>query len=80
MSTIKLLYPNEFPLSHNVILLLPADAHFSIMFFISGADKNCGFLNCIIELVLAAAETRSVCRARKAGICTISQISLTGVA
>jgi len=30
------------------------------MFFISGADKNCGFLNCIIDLVFAAAETKSV--------------------
>ena len=26
--------------SNNVILLFPADSHFSIMFFISGADKN----------------------------------------
>jgi len=39
-----------------------------MIFFISGADKNCGFLNCKIESVLAAATTKSVCLAKKAGI------------
>ena len=75
-----MLYPNVLPLSQRIIFLLPAEMHFSTTFLISGAERNCGFLNWIIEFVFAAAETRSVCLAKKAGIWTTSQTSLTGFA
>ena len=46
----------------------------------SQGARNWPFLTCTGRPVAAAASSRSVCRARKAGICSRSQTSATGAA
>ena len=53
---------------------------FSTMFFICGGLRNCGFLMLMTAPVRAIASTRSVWRARKAGIWMMSHTAATGAA
>ena len=56
---------------------LPAAVTLATTFFMSQGARNWPFLMLIARPVLAAATSRSVCRDRKAGICSTSTASAT---
>src|SRR2546430_324270 len=75
ISTTRFWYPNEAPRSVRIIFVFPVLATFSATFPMSQGDRNCPFFILMIRPVLPAAISRSVCRARNAGICSTSQTS-----
>src|SRR5216684_5388006 len=63
-----------------MIFVLPVLATFSATLPISHGERYCAFFTLITRSVLPAAISRSVCRARNAGICSTSQTSAAGSA
>src|SRR6266850_4138834 len=80
ISTTRFWYPNEAPRSVRMIFVFPVLSTFSAMFPMSHGERNCAFFTLIIRPVLPAAISRSVCRARNAGICSTSHTSAAGAA
>src|SRR5260370_4333075 len=77
MSTTRLLQPNELPRSVRKMLLLPDARTVSTAWRMSQGETNCPFLMLTARARLPASTSRSVCRQRKAGICTTSATSVT---
>ena len=69
------------PLSHNIIFSFgkPVDVSLFTTPFISQGARNWPFFTFIIKPVLPAANSKSVCRHRKAGICNTSTNSAISI-
>ena len=78
MSETSVLYPNDVPRSVSRTRSLPAPVILAATCFMSQGARNWPFFTLIAAPVAAAARSRSVCRHRKAGICSTSITSAAG--
>ena len=77
MSATRFRYPKLAPRSQSTIRRLPVDSIFRMTFTMSSGAMNCPFFTLTTAPVSPAATTRSVWRARNAGIWRTSQTSAT---
>src|SRR5213080_2207199 len=76
-SATRLLYPNAKPLSVTSRSWLPVERAFSTTRSISPGERNCPFFRFTGFPAAATATMKSVCRQRKAGVCSTSTTAAT---
>src|SRR5205814_1057789 len=77
MSATRLLYPNAKPRSVTSRSWLPVERAFSTTRSISPGERNCPFFRLTGLPAAATATMKSVCRQRKAGVCSTSTTAAT---